>query len=358
LAALHLTAGGVMLYALFTSGSRGAVLAFVAAWAAMLAAIVLRRRFKAAMLYFVMVAAIAAGVYALSPSVRARLAPIRNPLSVPSARNRLMEWRESLRVWPDYPVLGAGANALRMVYPQVRQTAAGRWLVFSENEYIQLVVEGGIVGTALAGALLFALARRVRDAAPSTPPTLRLAAIGALLVAAAHCGVDFPLHLPLYAILLASLVGLLLPPPAGGGTPVRRALGLAPAFIGLVAAAVLAVGSADRLREADAYEELERARIPELRSALVSAPTSWHAWYLLGYAVCAEGVERRKVKLCFLGEEFMTQATRCDPQNYRLWYQVGRTRHALTDYDGATEAYGRANQLRPWLKPPPMPRRP
>jgi hypothetical protein len=355
---LHLAAGGAMLCALFASGSRGAVLAFLAACLVLIGAIALRRRLLTALIYLSAVAGIAVAAVMLSPAIRARLEGLHDPLKIPSAQNRLMEWRESLRVWPSYPVLGAGGNALRMVYPQFRQTSRGRWLVFSENEYIQLLVEGGIAGTALAGALLYALYRRIRPALPSTPAAIRLGATGALLVAALHCMVDFPLHLPLYTLTLASVVGLLLPPPAAGITPRQRTLCLAPAVLGLAAAAGIAVAGADRLRKADTYEELQNASLPELRSALVSAPTSWHAWYLLGYAACAEGVQQKKVRLCFVGEQFMTQATRYDPQNYRLWHQLGRTRDALLDDYGADEAYARANQLRSWVKPPPRKRRP
>lgn len=351
---LFLAADVALLYALAMSLSRGAILAFLAACLALFAWFLFRRRFKATLAYLVLLAAFATAVYSASPFLRERLQTLRDPLQTLSGQSRLMEWRESLSVWPAYPVLGVGANALRMIYPQFRHSTAGRWLIFAENEYIQLLVEGGLVGVALAGALVWAAWRRAREAAEPASGPVVLAVTGAALVAAVHCLFDFPFHLPLYTVTLASLIGLILPAPAPERTPVRRLLQLAPVFVGLSASAVIALSSAGRLRDVDTFEALERAQLPELRRAVVWAPTSWHAWYFLGRAACTQGVATRQVHLCFFGEELMTQATRYDPQNYRLWYELGRTRRALREYDRAREAFYRAHELRPWLPVPPL----
>jgi tetratricopeptide (TPR) repeat protein len=184
-----------------------------------------------------------------------------------------------------------------------------------------------------------------------------LAITGALGVATVHCLFDFPMHLPLYAVVLASLVGLALPIPA---PPPRNRwfLALSPVFLGLLASAVLALHPASRLRLLDAEEYLAQAAPADLRDALVSAPTSWHAWYYLGRRSCRQGVDERKLALCFFGEELMSRALALDPQNYRLWYWVGKTRLILRDHEGAQAAFARAQALRPWLTPPPLERRP
>ena len=358
LAVLLLFADVALLYALVMSLSRGALLAFLATSMTMLAWGLLRRSFKAALVYLAMLGLFAAAVYSASPALRERLQTLHDPLRTPSVENRLMEWRESLRVFPSYPCVGAGANALRMVYPQVRRTASGGWLLFAENEYIQLLAEGGAVGVALAGALLWAGRRRTREAADPVPGAMLLSVTGAALVAAIHCTFDFPFHLPLYAVTLASLLGLLLPSPSPALAPQRRVLQLAPVFIGLTASAIIALSSAARSRDADSFEYLSQAPPTELRRALVWAPTSWHAWYFLGRAACAEGVAERRVSLCFFGEDLMTQAARYDPNNYRLWYELGRTRRALGEYGRARAAFERAHELRPWMEVPAMERNP
>jgi O-antigen ligase len=354
---LLLLAAIIMVFALLLSLSRGAVIAFLAGCLALSLLLAFRRNLLVSVGSLMALGLLAAIIYSASPLVRARLESLRDPLHIPSVQNRLMEWRESLRVWPHYPVMGAGANALRMVYPQVRQTASGRWLVFSENEYVQLVAEGGLIGLALAGLTLTAFRQRLRANPDPIPDVVRLAVTGAAVVTATHCLFDFPLHLPLYAVVLASLAGLALPAPEAG-TPRLRPIGLAPVFIALAGSAIIGLASPASLRQLDSYQHLGRTTPLQLRQALIWAPTSWHAWYYLGRTACQEGLVRRQVKLCFLGEEFMTEATRLDPQNYRLWYAVGRTRLALKDYDRAEAAFARARQLRPWLTPPPIRRDP
>ena len=160
---------------------------------------------------------------------------------------------------------------------------------------------------------------------------------------------------PAYAVVLATLVALLLPPPPPD-RGLRHVLRLAPALAGLLAAGWLAIAGLADLRQMDDPETLPEASIPDLQRALVWAPTSWHAWYYLGIAVAHDGVEHSKPRRCLLGGRLAAEAARCDPQNYRLWYQLGELRLALLDYNGADAAFARAQALRPWLHPPPSDR--
>ena len=114
-----------------------------------------------------------AGLLAVAaPQVRERLSTFRDPASTHSLRTRVQAWRDALAVWPRYPVVGAGANALRMVYPQHRAASHRGFRIFAENEYIQLVTEAGLAGVVLAGGLIAGLSvpflaavRRMREPA-------------------------------------------------------------------------------------------------------------------------------------------------------------------------------------------------
>jgi hypothetical protein len=343
-----------MSFPLVMSLSRGALLALAAGGGLTLLVAIARRRVRDAVFLLAASLLLTAGtLYFPHPAVQSRLGSLRHPLQDSSVQSRLAEWRETLRVWPHYPFIGAGANALRMVYPQHRQTASGRWLVHAENMPLELLAEGGLAGVVLALAAAGALARRARAGGPVLPDACRLGITAALLVAGLHALWDFAVLVPVYALVLATLIGTLLPPPEPHAG-FRRALRLAPSLLGLVAAALLALTGLSDLRRLDVHETLQTAPLRDLERALVWAPTSWHAWYYLGVAMAREGVDRGRPGACILGERLVSQAALYDPNNYRLWYKLGEMRLALRDRDGAKEAFARAKALRPWLGTPPL----
>lgn len=348
-AILSLTMTGLMMATVFHSLSRGAMLAMVSGLSVTALIIAFRHRAMWGIILLAMMLAGGAAILAHSPSVRDRLQGIHKPGEISSVQSRVAEWRETLRVWPHYPLLGAGMNALRMVYPQTRQTSVSARLVASENEYVQLLAEGGLIGTGLAIALVLAMRHRIHGEHTALPGVIGLAVTGALTVTGIHCLVDFPAHLPLYALVLGSVGGLILAPPS---LPLAACL---PAGVGLLGAAVLAWSTPiTNLRDMDNQAYLNTAPYKDLHRALVWAPTS-SAWLFLGRAMYKEGVNRATRELCGKGEEFITRAAQLDPQNYRLWYELGQTRLALGDNTRAAEAFSRAKALRSWMTPPNIP---
>ncbi len=357
LAAVMAAAGSLtMTVALLMSLSRGAVLALAGGLALTVLTVLWRRTWRVAVAGLA-IGILLAGSIAIFPhrAVQERVRTLQHPADDSSVRTRLAEWRETLRVWPHYPLIGAGANALRTVYPQHRQTTSAKWLVHAENMPVEWLAESGLVGVLLAAALGLMLVRRTRSVPPLLPDVCRLGVMGALLVAGLHALWDFAMLVPACAVVLASLVGLLLPPqaPASGA---RKALRLAPGIVGVMAAAVLATTGLSDLRRMDSPDALSTMPARDLSRALVWAPSAWQVWYHLGMEMSREGVERNDLRRCILGERLVSQAGRYDPNNYRLWYQLGKLRLAMMDYDGAEAAFARAKALRPWLSPPPIDR--
>jgi O-antigen ligase len=343
----------VISLALVFSLSRGALVACVTALAATCVLFFVRRRTLPGLL-LVLVFGVVAGALALLPNqaVRERLRSLRNPLQNPSVLTRLSEWRDTLRVWPHYPVIGAGAGALRTVYPQYRKTSAGGWLSHAENQYAELLAEGGTLGAALALGVVAAAIARFRAAREKPPEAVFIGVLGALVVAAVHALFDFPLVLPLYAVMLASMAGLLLP--ADIRAPRTSALLVALALIGLTATA-WASGTCREMRRLDSPHSLADADPRELRQALIWSPNYYEVWAQLGRYAYGAGIERRDRALSGIGERCLTQAAAYDRQNYRLWYQLGSMRLSLGDRDGARAAFARARELRSWLDIPLIP---
>ena len=347
---LYMVVTGLMMGVVFLSLSRGAILALTAGLAVTTMVIAYRHRTVWGLTLFILIAAGGIAVFGQTSIVRDRFTDLYH--SKGSYQSRLSEWRETIRVFPSYPFIGAGMNALRMVYPQHRQTSVSARLIHAENEYVQLLVEGGAIGVVLTVALIAAMRRRLREAVSSPPEAAVVAGVGALTVTGVHCLFDFPAHLPLYALVAGAIAGLLFPaPPTGTGW--RKALVLLPTLTGL-AVTLLLVNQPANLKNMDDPEYLYQAQYRELCQAMVWAPTS-SAWEYLGYAMYREGSNRRDHELSATGESFVTHAAILDPQNYWLWYHLGEMRLALKDNPGAADAFKRANALRAWLKPPRIP---
>ena len=349
-ALFHLGLTCLMAGVVFLSLSRGAMLALVGGLVVTALLIAFRHRLLWGLLLLVLIAVGSGGVITQSPAIRERLAGIHNPTQLDSVTSRLNEWRETLRVWPHYPIIGAGANALRMVYPQTRQTSVGARLIYAENEYLQLLAEGGLAGLALALALLWTTRQRIKQAPSPLPVVIATAVTGALSVTALHCLFDFPAHLPLYALVLGSLAGLLITPaPAAGGG--RRWIAMAPALIAILGTVLIAWHYPTDIRTMDDPNFLYKANNRELQRALIWAPTS-ASWLYLGRSLMKEASVTGNGPLCRKAETFITRAAKLDPQNYRLWYEVGEVRLRLNDHPGAAEAFQRAQALRSWMVPP------
>lgn len=339
----------VMMAAVCLSLSRGAMLAMAAGVAVTLLIISFRIRLLWGLAILALMLIAAGTLVAKSSHLRDRLEGIHNPLELNSVQSRLAEWRESLRAYPDYAILGAGMNALRMVYPQTRQTSVGARLIHAENEYVQLLAEGGLISVLLTGALIVALRHR-SQAAPDILEVAFIATTGAVAVAGVHCLFDFPTRHPLYAFVLGILAGLMVSQPS---KPKRIWL---PAGICFLGAVYLSASNPETLKTRDDPAAFYQAPYSELQRALVWAPTS-PAWHYLGRAMIKEGNLRHTPELCAKGEEFVSRAAELDPQNYRLWYELGQIRLSLNKTERAAEAFDRAHQLRSWMAAPPMPER-
>lgn len=350
-ASLAAAAGTLMALTAVLSLSRGATLA-CAAGLLITAVLLLRKRRLHALLTLgaIVVLTLVALHYLPMEQVRDRLDTLRDPLHTQSGQTRINAWCDSARIWATYPVIGAGPDAFRFVYPQHRRTSAHEFMTHPENEYVQLAADTGLAGLALAALLLLALVRFVRAGRP--PGTsIDVATAGAMAVIAVHACFDFALHVPLYAVVAGVLLGLARPP--GGhrthASPerVRRlAVGL-PLLAGVMLVVDLCVG----LHAMDSRSRMEKAEPRRLAHMLAWSPTAWQAWYHLGRHACLTG----KPEAARFGESCIARAATLDPNNYLLWLELGRLRLSLRDHAGARSAFARVRELRDWVQLPKVP---
>ncbi len=372
-ALLNAAAAATLAAGVLFSLSRGGMVALAAGLGTLLLSGLLHGRLRTRIAIVAAVLVLGAGVLAVAwrqEAIRERLSSLRDPLATQSVQDRTAAWHDALRIWRQYPLLGTGPNAFRVVYPQHRTTSARDARDFAENEYVQWLCETGLAGLLLA---LFLATRLLRDACralhPAAPPGARAlgtAAVAALAAAAVHALADFPLHLPLYALTVAALAGMLVekskvesrkskstannqqptsnaqhsPPDTRHPTPGARL----PALACLVIA--LALTAFDLQLDMDG--RLTRAGFPDTAHALAAAPTAPVAWRRLAALLWQTDTPPART----LAERCLTQAAAYDPNNYPLWHRLGDMRRELGDNRGAMDAYRRVKALRSWVNVP------
>ncbi len=349
---VDMMAFALMTLAVLFSMSRGGVVAFAGGMAVLLVMFSLRsghvgRLVLAGTLVLIVGSGVVLAIQ--NAQVRERLLSLRSPATTASLQERLGAWKDTAGMWRRYPLVGVGPNAFLMTYPQHRTSSSRAARDFAENEYVQIMGETGITGGVLFLLFLFVLLRQARRAmAKQSKAEFRCApaAIGALAVAATHALVDFPLHLPLYAITAATLLGYLWPPT---DSPETGGAARWPHFAA-IAIAVLALSLGPAIRR-DSSGLLSGAKAPQLTRALVWAPTFPLIWRRLG----GELSKGKTLQHRHLAEHCLTQAADYDPNNYPLWRRLGEVRQDLGDNRGANQAYRRVEALRDWIQLPVLP---
>jgi O-antigen ligase len=209
--------------------------------------------------------------------------------SLAGASFRLDTWRDSLRTAAASPLVGHGLGSFHDALPRHKRGHGLIRVEHAENDYLELLVDAGVVGLGVAlFAALALLALGVRAADRSEQPSRRGLALGAmagLVALAVHSTLDFNLRIPSNAALAAFLAALAAS--AAGG----RARALSTASVGTAAAALaLAVVVSAAGRPAPALGDAER----EVRAASSSTSPEVRALRLERAATALEALARAR----------------------------------------------------------------
>ncbi len=134
----------------------------------------------------------------------------------PNARNRFAVWANSLAIFKDHPILGAGKGNFRFIYqlyarrvikdpsysPKARHAN-------THNDYIQLMAETGILGTTAFFLVLTLLVRKFWLALKKNPDPRLITVAFALVAILAEAFWDFPFNLPVSTSFFWIYAGLL-----------------------------------------------------------------------------------------------------------------------------------------------------
>jgi tetratricopeptide (TPR) repeat protein len=215
------------------------------------------------------VAAVAAALMVSTgdASVLPRLASVVDPAAY---ADRLEVWAGAFRAWTTSPAVGLGLGAFQVAAAPFFGRDRGVVYTRAENEYLDVLVEGGVVGLALVVVLLGSVvrlgARALRASGRSRDGSVILGGLFGVAALAVQSLGDFCLHIPGVAVtavvLAAYLCGLGLearvraPEPAavgaGAGPGGRRAWSSAVPRLAAAGLAVVVLARFARLAHTEA----------------------------------------------------------------------------------------------------------
>ncbi|MCH5376490.1 MAG: O-antigen ligase family protein, partial [Planctomycetes bacterium] len=195
--------------------SRGAVVAMAGATALTVLAIVVSRGLRGRAFSVIAVITLAAllivGWIGQSDTVQRRLASLFREREV-VMHQRLPHWQAGLRAASDFWPLGSGLGTYRYVYRLYQENPDQPWFYHAENQYLEALVEGGIVGLSLMLAMIVLMAlacrRLLRQSPTSVAYAVGVAGLFALTSQAIASFFDFGLYLPANTLLFALLCGV------------------------------------------------------------------------------------------------------------------------------------------------------
>jgi O-antigen ligase len=117
--------------------------------------------------------------------------------------SRIDLWADMLPMARRFPVFGVGMNAFATAYATYQTIWRTDWIGEAHNDYLQVLLDLGLVGVLLVGSLLVILFARAFSQAGRSP--LELGLLGSLLALGAHALVDFNWQIPANAATYIAL---------------------------------------------------------------------------------------------------------------------------------------------------------
>jgi O-antigen ligase len=193
-------AATLMAASVFLCQSRGGMLAVIAE--TVFLAIVWMRQFspkKSAVIFvtFCMITALIL-VWIAPRQVGSRITDVHDPA-------RWLIHRDAIRMFAAHPFLGSGFGTFATVFPGYRVFYDGFFVNHAHDDYLELLLETGLAGFAVAGWFLVLLYREglhnLNPANYSKTALMRAAALASCTGVLVHSFTDFNLHIPANAAL-------------------------------------------------------------------------------------------------------------------------------------------------------------
>lgn len=242
-------------------------------------------------------------------------------------------WQDTLRIIQDYWLTGVGFGGFVDIYPAYRTIAGSMLLDHAHNDYLELLVEGGLISMAMAGwfwsALFYQGVQAIRRRHERYSIYLFWGTAAGLVAFLLHGFTDFSIHLGanglyfffLGALLVAAAHTRLRPGYSPSLLPPTRFRRL-PLLLGGSAAVLLVIGTTFQ-----AGVVLGELRSKALRGFILD--------------------ERLSQTELLTMKEGMEQAVQADPLSGEYWFALGNIEAALYNSEAARARYLEALQRNP-----------
>lgn len=211
--AAGLIAAGCITAGVFSSLSRGGMVALVGASAVTLVAVALAGRWRHSwlgpLILPLVLGALLIDYVNRGDSVIQRASTVLDD-QIRGADGRWEVWADARLAAADLLPMGSGLGTFRYVYRLYEQQAHSVWFYHAENQYVQTLVEAGIPGALLLLAAIVLVAAACWHLLRANDPwsyALGIAGTFALTSQAIHALFDFGLYLPANMLLLALICG-------------------------------------------------------------------------------------------------------------------------------------------------------
>jgi O-antigen ligase len=198
----------LMVATIFLCGSRGGFISLV--FQVLFASIVLlwrsRRVGLVLSLTVVFILAAAFGTWLGSDRLLGRLGDVSSEIRAENAGGRLQLAKDSLQMFTQHPLTGWGLGSFPVIYPKFRTFVTDLYVNEAHNDFVQLLVETGILGFSVAITLLVMVFRRgllqIRNAVFGSWRTVAVcSSVIGVVGLTVHSLFDFNLQIPANALL-------------------------------------------------------------------------------------------------------------------------------------------------------------
>jgi O-antigen ligase len=205
--AVAATVAAIMVGTIFLSGSRGGMLAIIAEFIILAALLVKQKRSLRTAIGVGVFLAVVVGLLTWigGAELSKRIATVSSSHSEISTDVRTNIDRDGVKMFLKKPVLGWGLGTFPVVYPQFRTFYTNFFVNQAHNDYLQLLVEMGVLGFATMLWFLFTLytraIKKIGNWTAEISGAVALACVLGLSGILVHSAVDFNLQIPANAAL-------------------------------------------------------------------------------------------------------------------------------------------------------------